>query len=97
MQAMLTFEKRYRVPAYMGHNGWIDLDVEDEMDFDEVRQLALVSYKHFALKRMLDLPAVVTQPTQKPVAKALSTSSKRRVPKLRSKSAKAKGAPRANR
>jgi predicted DNA-binding protein (MmcQ/YjbR family) len=54
MQAMLTFEKRYRVPAYIGHNGWIELDVEDEMDFGEVRELVLVSYKHFALKRMLD-------------------------------------------
>jgi len=54
MQAMLTFEKRYQIPAYMGHNGWIDLDVEDHIDWDEVRQLVLVSYRHFALKRMLN-------------------------------------------
>jgi predicted DNA-binding protein (MmcQ/YjbR family) len=53
MQAMLTFEKRYQIPAYMGHNGWIELDVEDDVDWDEVRELALVSYRHFALARML--------------------------------------------
>ena len=97
MQAMLTFEKRYRVPAYMGHNGWIDLDVEDEMDFDEVRQLALVSYKHFALKRMLDRLALEAPPATKPVAKGRSTSPKKPAPKLRSKSATTKSAPRANR
>ena len=54
MQAMLTFEKRYQIPAYMGHNGWIELDVEDEIDWTEVRELVMVSYRHFALKRMLD-------------------------------------------
>jgi predicted DNA-binding protein (MmcQ/YjbR family) len=53
MQAMLTFEKRYRIPAYTGHNGWIELDVEDEVDWSEVRGLLETSYRHFALKRML--------------------------------------------
>jgi hypothetical protein len=53
MQAMLTFEKRYQIPAYSGHNGWIELDVEDDIDWNEVRELALVSYRHFALQRML--------------------------------------------
>jgi predicted DNA-binding protein (MmcQ/YjbR family) len=53
-QAMLTFEKRYQIPAYMGHNGWIELDVEDDVDWDEVRELVNVSYRHFALKRMLN-------------------------------------------
>ena len=53
MQTMLTFEDRYKIPAYTGHNGWINLDAEDQVDWNEVRELALVSYKHFALKRML--------------------------------------------
>ncbi len=53
MQAMLTFEKRYRIPAYMGHNGWIALDVQDRIDWKEVQELAMVSYRHFALQRML--------------------------------------------
>jgi len=37
----------------MGHNGWIALDVTRQCDWDEVRALALDSYGHFALKRML--------------------------------------------
>jgi predicted DNA-binding protein (MmcQ/YjbR family) len=54
MQTMLTFEgERYQIPAYMGHNGWIDLDVQEDVDWSEVRELALISYRHFALKRML--------------------------------------------
>jgi predicted DNA-binding protein (MmcQ/YjbR family) len=52
-QAMLTYEPRYQIPAYMGHNGWIELDVEDSIDWSEVEALALDSYRHFALKRML--------------------------------------------
>jgi predicted DNA-binding protein (MmcQ/YjbR family) len=52
-QAMLTFDPRYRIPAYTGHNGWIELDVTGECDWDEVRELAEFSYRHFALKRML--------------------------------------------
>lgn len=52
-QAMLTFEDRYRIPAYIGHNGWIELDVEKDADWDEIEALTLESYRHFALKRML--------------------------------------------
>ncbi|MGH8175636.1 MAG: MmcQ/YjbR family DNA-binding protein [Steroidobacter sp.] len=53
-QAMLTADERYEIPAYMGHNGWIGLDVSKHLDKDEVRELALYSYRHFALKRMLN-------------------------------------------
>ena len=52
-QAMMTREERFRIPAYLGHNGWIALDVTDECEWDEVYELALNSYRHFALKRML--------------------------------------------
>jgi predicted DNA-binding protein (MmcQ/YjbR family) len=52
-QSMLTLDKRYRVPAYMGHNGWIELDVEEHLDWEEVEALLRGSYCHFALKRML--------------------------------------------
>ncbi len=52
-QATLTFDSRYSIPPYMGHNGWIELDVEDDANWDEIEELALVSYRHFALKRML--------------------------------------------
>lgn len=53
LQATLTDNPRFRIPAYIGHRGWIDLDVEDRVDWGEVRELLLGSYRHFALKRML--------------------------------------------
>jgi hypothetical protein len=37
----------------MGHNGWIALDVGRGSNLAELRALALDSYRHFALKRML--------------------------------------------
>jgi predicted DNA-binding protein (MmcQ/YjbR family) len=52
-QGLLTADARYQVPPYFGHNGWIALDAARECDWDEVRGLALNSYRHFALKRML--------------------------------------------
>jgi hypothetical protein len=52
-QAMLTADERYAIPQYMGHNGWIELDVTRHLSKEEVRELALYSYRHFALKRML--------------------------------------------
>lgn len=54
MQTMLTFEAdRYAIPAYTGHNGWISLDAQDDVDWEEVTELVMISYRHFALKRML--------------------------------------------
>jgi predicted DNA-binding protein (MmcQ/YjbR family) len=52
-QKQLTQDKRFRVSQYTGHSGWIDLDVEDEQDWNEIKELTLESYRHFALKRML--------------------------------------------
>jgi hypothetical protein len=52
-QGLLTADRRYRIPAYLGHNGWIALDVSEDWDLHEVTALALLSYRHFALKRML--------------------------------------------
>ena len=52
-QAALTFDERYSIPAYTGHNGWIDLDIHDELLTAEVQNLIENSYRHFALKRML--------------------------------------------
>ncbi len=57
-QNLLTADARYRIPPYFGHNGWIALDVTEDCDAAEVAALALESYRHFALKRMLrELPA----------------------------------------
>ncbi len=52
-QAIVTLDPRYHVPPYIGHNGWIALDVTKKCDWNEVRALALTSYRHFALRRML--------------------------------------------
>jgi predicted DNA-binding protein (MmcQ/YjbR family) len=52
-QSMLTADRRYAIPPYMGHNGWIELDVTKHLDEDEVRELAMYSYRHFALRRMM--------------------------------------------
>jgi predicted DNA-binding protein (MmcQ/YjbR family) len=52
-QGLLTADSRYRVPPYMGHNGWIALDVSEHCDWEEVQALIRQSYRHFALKRML--------------------------------------------
>jgi predicted DNA-binding protein (MmcQ/YjbR family) len=52
-QGLMTTDPRYEIPPYMGHNGWIALDVTRHADWQEVRGLALESYRHFALKRML--------------------------------------------
>ena len=34
-------------------NGWIVLDVEDDANWDEIKELTLFSYQHFELKRIL--------------------------------------------
>ena len=52
-QGLMTADERFHIPAYMGHQGWIALDVTDHCDWPEVRGLALASYRHFALQRML--------------------------------------------
>jgi hypothetical protein len=52
-QQLMTLDSRFRIPPYMGHNGWIALDAGDDCDAGEVAVLALQSYRHFALQRML--------------------------------------------
>jgi predicted DNA-binding protein (MmcQ/YjbR family) len=52
-QKALAGDKRFEISQYTGHNGWIDLDIEAKQDWSEIGALALESYRHFALKRML--------------------------------------------
>jgi predicted DNA-binding protein (MmcQ/YjbR family) len=52
-QIPLSTDKRFSIPPYMGHNGWISLSLEGRYDKSEVDDLILESYRHFALKRML--------------------------------------------
>jgi len=52
-QKRLTKDQRFEVSRYTGHNGWIDLDIEEQQDWNEIKPLVVESYRHFALKRML--------------------------------------------
>ncbi len=52
-QATLTFDERYEIPLYTGHNGWLDLDIQDDLNVEEAENIIEDSYRHFALKRML--------------------------------------------
>jgi predicted DNA-binding protein (MmcQ/YjbR family) len=52
-QSLLTTDPRFQVPPYIGHRGWIALDVSEHCDRSEIAALVLQSYRHFALKRML--------------------------------------------
>jgi hypothetical protein len=52
-QVALTFDERYSIPPFTGHNGWIELDIHDDFLAGEGETLIFDSYRHFALKRML--------------------------------------------
>jgi hypothetical protein len=52
-QGLLIADPRYTIPMYIGHNGWIALEVSKSCDWDEVTALTDESYRHFALKRLL--------------------------------------------
>ena len=57
-QVELAEDERYFVPKYTGHNGWIVRYVDERTSDSELRDHIVVSYRHFALKRMLkQLPA----------------------------------------
>jgi predicted DNA-binding protein (MmcQ/YjbR family) len=52
-QGLLTADPRYQIPPYFGHHGWIALDVTKACDWNEIKGLTMQSYRHYALKRML--------------------------------------------
>ena len=69
-QALLIRDKQFSIPAYMGHNGWIACDVTKDANWKEIRSLALFSYRHFALGRMLKaLDGAVDSPPVKAKAR----------------------------
>ncbi|HIG40973.1 MAG: MmcQ/YjbR family DNA-binding protein [bacterium] len=51
--SLTSFDNRFRIPPYVGHNGWINLDLSGKQNWPQIEDLLLLSYKHFALKRML--------------------------------------------
>ena len=54
-QSLMTTDERFEIPPYLGHTGWIALDVTADCHWPQVRGLALSSYCHFALQRMLKM------------------------------------------
>ncbi len=52
--ALTSFDERYRVPAYIGHNGWVSFNLSGKPSWQEITALVRESYRHFALKRMLN-------------------------------------------
>lgn len=54
-QGFMTADARFEIPPYIGHQGWIALDVTGHCDWKEVRGFALCGYRHFALQRMLKM------------------------------------------
>lgn len=52
-QGPLGMDPRYSIPPYMGHNGWIALDMEKGAGVDELRELAIESWKHYASRRAI--------------------------------------------
>ena len=54
-QGLMTADERFEIPPYIGHTGWIALDVTADCHWPQVRGLALTSYRHFALQRMLKM------------------------------------------
>lgn len=52
-QALLIRDEQFSIPPYIGHNGWIAVDVTEEANWKEIRSLALFSYRHFAPAKLL--------------------------------------------
>lgn len=51
-QALMTGDPRYSIPAYLGHRGWIQLDVTRGVPRGEVGALLRDSHRHFAPRRL---------------------------------------------
>lgn len=55
MQEMLVdaAPERFFVPPYVGHNGWVGVRLDIEIDWDEVADLVEASYRMTVPKRLL--------------------------------------------
>jgi predicted DNA-binding protein (MmcQ/YjbR family) len=57
---------------YVGHKGWVSLDIDSVSDWDEVRDLVLESYRLIAPKRSLAKLSAKTKPPHPPASKRLA-------------------------
>ena len=52
-QGPLEMDPRFKIPAYLGHNGWIALDGSKGVNERELREFLLESFRHFATRRAI--------------------------------------------
>jgi predicted DNA-binding protein (MmcQ/YjbR family) len=52
-QGPLGMDPRFSIPPYMGHNGWMALDLRKSFNSGELRELVRESFRHFASRRAL--------------------------------------------
>jgi predicted DNA-binding protein (MmcQ/YjbR family) len=89
--AMIASDPRFARAPYVGHKGWVKMDVTDVKDWDEVRTLVQQSYRLIAPKRL------VAQLNGEPVRVPSGHSARKKAPtaakKAAAKKAPAKKAP----
>jgi len=52
-QGPLEMDPRFSIPPYLGHQGWMTLDVSENFVARELRDLVIESYRHFASRRAI--------------------------------------------
>jgi predicted DNA-binding protein (MmcQ/YjbR family) len=52
-QGPLEMDPRFTIPAYLGHNGWIALDISKGVNERELSEFLVESYRHFASRRAI--------------------------------------------
>lgn len=88
--AMVQSDRRFSRAPYVGHKGWVTVDVTDVEDWEEIRLLVNESYRLIAPKRTLAklaAPAAEREPVR--AAKKLATKAAR-APTTRKRAAPAK-------
>jgi predicted DNA-binding protein (MmcQ/YjbR family) len=77
--AAILADPRFRRAKYVGHAGWVSMDVSQVRDWDEVAALLFESYRLIAPKRSLaKLEQVPARPGRRPRAAAPAASRPRR-------------------
>jgi len=54
-QMVLIMDPRFYITPYSGKHGWTSLKLSDDMNWEEIRDLTIMSYRLVALKRMIRL------------------------------------------
>ena len=87
LQSMLVAsDPRFKVAAYVGKHGWVDMKLGPKPNWDEVEQFIVGSYRMIAPKKLVkQLGVADSAPAPKPRAAAKKTSSKKTARSSRSR------------